>query len=34
MKAHTDKFSWSIDGPFHILAAEGNLVLEPKLTVF
>jgi len=34
MKALTEKLSWSIGGQFHILDAEGNLVLESKLTFF
>lgn len=34
MKTLTEKLGWSIDGQFHILDAEGNLVLESKLEFF
>ena len=34
MKALTEKLGWSIDGQFHIVDAEGNLVLESKLEFF
>jgi len=34
IKALTETLSWSIGGQFHILDAEGSLVLEPKLEFF
>ena len=34
MKALKEKLGWSIDGEFHIVDAEGNLVLESKLEFF
>ena len=34
MKTLTEKLGWSIDGQFHILDAEGNLILESKLEFF
>ena len=34
MKTLTEKLGWSIDGEFHIVDAEGNLVLKSKLEVY
>ena len=34
MKTLTEKLGWSIDGQFHILDAEGNLILESNLEFF
>lgn len=31
MKALSEKLGWSIDAQFHVVDAEGNLVLESKL---
>ncbi|UWQ91276.1 hypothetical protein K3727_00160 [Rhodobacteraceae bacterium M382] len=34
IKTLTEKLGWSIDGQFHIVDTEGNLVLESKLEFF
>ena len=34
MKTLPEKLGWSIDGEFHIVDAEGNLVLKSKLEVY
>ena len=34
MKALAEKLGWSIDGQFHLVDAEGSLVLESKLEFF
>ncbi len=34
MKALAEKLGWSIDGQFHVVDTDGNLVLESKLEFF